>query len=88
MGAAAVIDRSAYSMRVRPVSRRKTSSSVRPADEDRLGPEAALVDGRDGRLAVVGVEQDPVGEVLDALGDAVELPVERLRDARLRSAAR
>ena len=34
-----------------------------------------------GRLAVVGVEQDPVGQVLDPLGDPVELAVERLLDA-------
>ena len=35
----------------------------------------------DGRLAVVGVEQDAVGQPLDALGEAVELAVERLLDA-------
>ena len=53
----------------------------RPADEDRLRLEAALVGrDRDG-LAVVGVEQDPVGEPLDPLGEAVELAVERLLDA-------
>ena len=60
----------------------------RPADEDGLGLEAALVDGDRGRLAVVGVEQDAVGQALDPLGDAVELAVERLGDARARSAAR
>ena len=60
----------------------------RPADEHGLGLEAALVDGDRGRLAVVGVQQDAVGQVLDALGDAVELAVERLGDRRARSAAR
>ena len=53
----------------------------RPPDEDGLGLEATLVDGDRGRLAVVGVQQDPVGQVLDPLGDAVELAVERLGDA-------
>ena len=60
----------------------------RPADEDRLGLEPALVDRDRGRLAVVGVEQDPVGQVLDPLGEAVELAVERLLDRRAGSAAR
>ena len=54
----------------------------RPADEDGLGPEAALVDGDRRRLAVVGVEEHAVRQVLDPLGDAVELAVERLGDAR------
>ncbi|MFL5680263.1 MAG: ABC transporter permease [Chloroflexota bacterium] len=35
---------------------------------------------RDG-LAVVGIEQDPVGELLDAVREAVELAVERVLDA-------
>ena len=60
----------------------------RAADEDGLGLEPALVDGDRGRLAVVGVEQDAVGQVLDPLGDAVELAVERLRRRRAGSAAR
>ena len=38
------------------------------------------MNGDGGRLAVIGVEQDPVGQVLDPLGDPVELPVERLGD--------
>ena len=40
------------------------------------------MDGDRRRLAVVGVEQDPVGQALDPLGEAVELAVERLLDAR------
>ena len=35
--------------------------------------------GDRGRLAVVGVDQHPVGQHLDALADAVELAVERRR---------
>ena len=38
------------------------------------------MDGHGGGLAVVGVEQHPVGQVLDAFGEAVELAVERLGD--------
>ena len=38
--------------------------------------------GRDDRgLAVVGVQQDPVRQPLDAVGQAVELAVEGLLDA-------
>ena len=51
----------------------------RPADEDGLGPETPLVDGDRRRLAVVGVEQDPVGQPLDPLGQPVEPAVERRR---------
>ena len=36
------------------------------------------MDGGRRRLAVVGVQEDAVGQVLDALGDAVELAVERV----------
>src|SRR5690349_15991539 len=53
----------------------------RPPDEHRLGLEATFVGGYRDRLAVVGVEQHPVGQPLDALGEAVELAVERLLDA-------
>ena len=69
------------STRLRPVSRRKTSSSDAPADEHGLGREAALV-GRGGRgLAVVGVDEHAVGQQLDPLAEALELAVERLLDA-------
>src|SRR4051812_4406488 len=53
----------------------------RPADEDGARLQPALADGDRGRLAVVRVEQDPVGQVLDPLGDAVEPAVEFLGDA-------
>ena len=46
------------------------------------------MDGDRRRLAVVGVEQDAVGQLLDPLGEAIELAVERLGDARAGSAAR
>ena len=46
------------------------------------------MDGDRGRLAVVGVEQDAVGQALDPLGDAVELAVERLLRRPAGSAAR
>ena len=39
------------------------------------------MDGGRGRLAVVRVEEDPVGQALDPLGEPVELAVERLCDA-------
>src|SRR5688572_16382549 len=45
------------------------------ADEHGLRLEPALVDGYRRRFAVVGVEQDAIGEVLDALRDPVELAV-------------
>ena len=41
------------------------------------------MDGDRGGLAVVGVEQHPIGQALDALGDPVELAVERLGDTGL-----
>ena len=72
----------------RPVRRRKTSSSDDRRTRTGLRLEPASVGRGDGRLAVVGVEQDTVGQALDALGEAVELAVERLLDARRRSAAR
>ena len=53
----------------------------RAADEDRLRPEPALVDRHRACLAVVGIEQHPVGQSLDPLGEAVELAVEGLLDA-------
>ena len=62
------------SMRLRPVRRRKTSSSE-IAGRDGRRAQPALVHGDQRGVAVVGVEQDPVGEALDALGDAVELAV-------------
>src|ERR1700682_1320730 len=47
-----------------------------PADQNRLRPQAATVD-RDGRrFAVLGIEEDAVGERLDALRETVQL-VER-----------
>ena len=45
------------------------------------GPQPALVDRHGRRVPVVGVEQQPVGQLLDALGKAVELAVERRLDA-------
>src|SRR4051794_26504452 len=49
-----------------------------PAHEHRLRHEPPMV-GRGGRrLAVVRVDEDPVGQALDALAEALELPVERL----------
>ena len=70
-----------YSISERPVSRRNTSSSVdrRTRTVSGRSPRSWAADR--GRLAVVGVEQDPVGEPLDPLGEAVELAVERLLDA-------
>ncbi len=38
------------------------------------------MDGDGGGLAVVGVQEDAIGQVLDPLRDAVELAVERLGD--------
>src|SRR3954452_12014528 len=59
-----------------------------PPDEDSLWPEATLVRRGNRGLAVVGVQEDPIGEELDPLGQAVQLPVERLldpdREAQLR----
>ena len=49
-----------HSISVRPVSRRKTSSSELRRTSTVSGRRPALVDGHGGRLAVVGVEQDPV----------------------------
>ena len=39
------------------------------------------MDGTRRRLAIVGIEQHPIGQVLHALGDPLELAVERLGDA-------
>ncbi len=63
------------------MSRRKTSSS----DERRT----RTISGRSprswaivaGAVAVVGVDEDPVREVLHAIAQAVELAVQRLLDA-------
>src|SRR3954451_11955128 len=52
----------------------------RPPDEDRLGIELALARGYHDALAVVGLEQDAIGELLDAVGEAIEPPVECLLD--------
>ena len=65
----------------RPVRRRNTSSSDDRRTSTVSGSKPTLVDRDRRRLAVVGVEQHPVGQVLDALGDAVELAVERLGHA-------
>ena len=42
--------------------------------------EPALARGHHDRLAVVGVEQDPVGQSLDSLREALDLAVEGLLD--------
>src|ERR687897_578518 len=62
----------------RPIVVERRAALGRPPDEDRLGVEPALVHGYPGRLSVVGIQQDPVGQVLHALGDPVELSVQRL----------
>ena len=49
------------STRVRPVSRKNTSSRLLAADECALGLDASVVHFLEGDLAVVGVDQDPVG---------------------------
>ena len=61
---------------VRPVRRRKTSSSGAATDQDLLRAQAAVVDRDGGRVTVVGVQQQPVGQRLDAVGEAVESTVE------------
>src|SRR5690349_15751187 len=53
----------------------------RAADEDGFGLEAPRMSCRHGRLAIVGVEQDAIGQALDPLGQTVELTIERLLDA-------
>ena len=72
----------------RPVSRRNTSSSEDRRTSTVSGWRPRCVDRGRGRLAVVGVDEDPVGQLLDPLADAVELAVERLLDAARGSAAR
>src|SRR5438132_6340283 len=47
-------------------------------DQGGLWSQAAAVHGNGRRLAVAGVEQDPVGQCLDALGKAIQL-LERRR---------
>src|SRR5207237_2342894 len=55
----------------------------RPPDERALRPDAAPMHfGRRG-LAVSRVQEETVGELLDAIGKPVELAVERLLDAGL-----
>src|SRR5437867_4142662 len=49
-------------------------------DEDGLRPNAAFVDGHGDGLAVLGVEEDSIGQHLDPLRDPVKLAVERLLD--------
>ena len=53
----------------------------RAADEDRFGPEASIVNGDGHSLAILGVQEDPVRQVLDPIGQPVELAVEGLLDA-------
>ena len=54
-------------MRVRPVRWRKTSSSVERRTSADSGWTPALVDGGERAVAVVGVDEQPVGELLDPL---------------------
>ena len=54
----------------RPVSRRNTSSSDERRTRTVSGSQAARVGRCDGRLAVVGVQQDPVRQPLDPLARA------------------
>src|SRR5207249_11014302 len=55
-------------------------------DEDALRLEAARVDRSARRLAIVGIDEHPVGQAFDPLRDPVEDPVEpaveRVRDLR------
>src|SRR2546426_9454311 len=57
-----------------------------PPDEDALRLEAARVDRSARRLAIVGIDEHPVGQAFDPLRDPVEDPVEasveRIRDLR------
>ena len=78
----------AYSISDRPVSRRKTSSSDDRRTSTVSGCRPRCVDGDRGRLAVVGVEQDPVGQALDPLGDARRAGRRASPGRRARSAAR
>ena len=51
-------------------------------DEHGLRMQAPVARGRHDLLTIIGVQEHPVGQPLDALGQVVELAVERLLDAR------
>ena len=68
--------RGAYSTSERPVRRRKTSSRLDRRTSARLDRDLALVDLLERVLAVGGVEQQPIRQLLDPIGQAVELAVE------------
>ena len=66
------------STRLRPVRRRKTSSRVARRTSDDSGRSPRSWTAFAAALAVVGVEQQPIGQHLDPIGEVVDLARHRV----------